>query len=65
MNVESKTEVVVQAFSTYITPQWEYFCGADTKAGALDYVKRAPHLMLRVMERTVVTITSDWTEVKR
>lgn len=63
MKLTSKNEVVIQAFSTYSDPQWSDFRGANTKDEALTYVERAPDLMLRVVERTVVTIEGDWVEV--
>jgi len=58
--VEATTEVVIQAFSTYTNPQWDDFRGAASKAEALEYVRGAPDLMLRVVERTVVTIKGEW-----
>lgn len=65
MDVEATTEVVIQAYSTYTTPQWDDFRAASSREEALDYVERAPELMLRVVERTVVTIKGEWSEVTR
>lgn len=61
MKLTSKNEVVIQAFSTYTDPQWSDFRKADSTEQAFEYTQGEPGL--RVMERTVVTIAGDWTEV--
>lgn len=63
MDVEATTEVVIQSFSTYTNPQWSDLRGADSREQAFEYTQGEPGL--RVMERTVVTIKGEWSEVTR
>lgn len=57
MDVEATTEVMVQV--RYASGDWEDFRQFDTKELANDYIRHDGG-GTRVVERTVVTIKSDW-----